>query len=208
MSIIEFSLLAVSSIFAIVDPIAVVPAFIMMTPNYTPEQRIKTAKLAALVTAGVLIIFSVGGKLIFRLLGITLPAFQLAGSIVLLLVALDMVRARRSAVQETVEETVAGAEKEDIAITPLAVPMLAGPGAITTVIILQNQAVNILMQISLFISIIIVSLACYFILRWCAYGAKWLSPIALKIGTRIMGLLLAAIAMQFFINAIEQIRKS
>jgi len=116
MSIIEFSLLAVSSIFAIVDPIAVVPAFIMMTPNYTPEQRIKTAKLAALVTAGVLIIFSVGGKLIFRLLGITLPAFQLAGSIVLLLVALDMVRARRSAVQETVEETVAGAEKEDLSL--------------------------------------------------------------------------------------------
>lgn len=203
MSMIEYTLLAVSSLFAIVDPIAVVPSFLAMTPLDTPEQRIKTARLASLVTAGVLLIFTLLGNFIFRLLGIGLPAFQMAGSIVLLLVALDMLRARRSAVQETTEETTAGTTKEDIAVTPLAVPMLAGPGAITTAILLHNQADAIGKKLALYASVIVVSLATYLILRWSAKGAQWLSPIALKIGTRIMGLLLAAVAMQFMLDGIK-----
>jgi multiple antibiotic resistance protein len=135
-----------------------------------------------------------------------LPAFQLAGSIVLLYVALDMLQARRSAVQETSEEATAGAAKEDIAITPLAVPMLAGPGAITTAILLHNQANGVAQRIALYICILVVSALCYFILRWSAKGARWLNPIALKIGTRIMGLLLAAVAIQFAINALTQLK--
>src|SRR5438445_4282955 len=87
-------------------------------------------------------IFAAAGKLIFKYLGITMPAFQLAASIVLLLVALDMLRAQRSRVNETREETAAGVEKTDIAIAPLAIPMLAGPGAISTAILLQNHAAN------------------------------------------------------------------
>ena len=90
-----------------------------------------------------LLAFAIAGKWIFKFLGITMPAFQLAASIVLLLVALDMLRAQRSRVQETSEETAAGAEKTDIAVTPLAIPMLAGPGAISTAILLHNQAANI-----------------------------------------------------------------
>jgi multiple antibiotic resistance protein len=86
------------------------------------------------VAAGVLLFFAATGTVLFRLLGITMPAFQIAASIVLLLVALDMLRAQRSRVQETSEETSAGVEKQDIAITPLAIPMLAGPGAISTAI--------------------------------------------------------------------------
>ena len=86
------------------------------------------ARLACLVAAGVLILFAMSGQWIFRLLGITLPAFQIAGSVLLLRIALDMLYAKRSAAQETREETEAGATKDDIAITPLGVPMLAGPG--------------------------------------------------------------------------------
>jgi len=86
------------------------------------------ARLACLVAAGVLILFALSGQWIFRLLGITLPAFQIAGSVLLLRIALDMLYAKRSAAQETREETEAGATKDDIAITPLGVPMLAGPG--------------------------------------------------------------------------------
>src|SRR3974390_522216 len=85
-----------------------------MTPADTPEQRIRMARLACCVTAGVLLLFAVAGKWIFRFLGITMPAFQLAASVVLLLVALDMLRAQRSRVQETVEETAAGVEKTDM----------------------------------------------------------------------------------------------
>jgi multiple antibiotic resistance protein len=206
MNLLEYSLLATSSLFAIVDPIAVVPTFLAMTPEDTPEQRIKMARLASVVTAAVLLGFALTGKWIFKLLGITLPAFQMAGSIVLLLVALDMLRARRSPVQETMEETRAGAAKEDIAITPLAVPMLAGPGALSTSILLQNQAQGWAQQLALDLSIILVSAACYLILRWSAQGARWLSPIALKIGTRIMGLLLAAVALQFMINALTELK--
>jgi multiple antibiotic resistance protein len=207
MSLLEFSLLAFSSLFAIVDPLAMVPVFLAMTPDDTPAQRIRMARLACTVTAGVLLAFAVGGRFIFKLLGITLPAFQMAGSVILLLVALDMLRARRSAVQETSEEITEGAAKEDIAITPLAVPMLAGPGAITTCIILHNQAAGWPQRGAIYLSILLVALSAYVILRLSSAGARWLSPIALKIGTRIMGLLLAAIAMQFLINAVTEIRK-
>src|SRR5258707_6717128 len=138
----EYMLLAASSLFVIVDPFATVPAFLAMTPTDTPEQRIRMARLACCVMAGVLIVFAAAGKIIFKVLGITMPAFQLAASIVLLLVALDMLRAQRSRVHETDEETAAGVEKTDIAIAPLAIPMLAGPGAISTAILLQHQAAS------------------------------------------------------------------
>src|SRR5438876_12356298 len=100
-----------------------------MTPTDTPEARIRMAGLACLVMVGVLIVFAAAGKWIFKFLGITMPAFQLAASIVLLLVALDMLRAQRSRVHETSEDTAAGAIKTDIAVAPLAVPMLAAAGA-------------------------------------------------------------------------------
>jgi len=204
MSLTEFILLAASSLFVIVDPIATVPAFIAMTPRDTPEERSKMALLACSVAAVVLLVFAITGRVIFKYLGITLPAFQLAASVVLLLVALDMVRARRSAVQETSEETDAGAAKEDIAITPLAIPMLAGPGAISTAILLHSQADSWPKQIALYLCIVGVAGVSYLVLRLAAHGGKWLTnPIALKIITRIMGLLLAAIAMQFLIDALK-----
>jgi len=193
-------LLAASSLFVIVDPLAVVPAFLAMTPNDTAEQRIRTARLACCVTAGVLLLFSVAGQLVFRVMGITMPAFQIAASILLLIVALDMVRAQRSRVQETHEERTAGIEKTDVAVTPLAIPMLAGPGAISTTIVLQNEARDIPQHI------VAVSLMSYLILRISARGARWLSPIMMSIAIRIMGLLLAAVAIQFMLNAIKAFR--
>ncbi len=202
----EYVLLAFSSLCVIVDPLATIPAFLAMTPEDTPQQRIKMARLACTVTAGVLIGFAIGGKWLFKYLGITIPAFQIAASVVLLLVALDMLRAKRSRVQETTEETAAGVEKTDIAIAPLAIPMLAGPGAISTAILLHNQAANPIQQGALYLCILAVCLATYFILRLSARGAEWLSPIALNITTRIMGLLLMAVAIQFMLNALAQIR--
>src|SRR5882757_4530553 len=178
MSLTEYVLIATSSLFVIVDPLAVVPAFLAMTPTDSPEQRIRMARLACCVMAGVLIVFAIAGKWIFKFLGITMPAFQIAASIVLLLVALDMLRAQRSRVQETKEETAAGAHKTDIAITPLAVPMLAGPGAISTAILLQAKPADFFQSAALFGCILGVSLVSYLILRFAARGARWLNPIA------------------------------
>jgi multiple antibiotic resistance protein len=206
MSLIEYSLLAASSLFVIVDPFAVIPAFIAMTPHDSPAERVRMAKIASFVVAGVLLGFAYAGQWVFKFLGITLPAFQIAASIVLLLVALDMLRAQRSRVQETREETAAGMEKTDIAVTPLAIPMLAGPGAISTVILLQSEATTVWHNLALCGCILLVALANYWILRMAAHGARRLNPIALRIGTRIMGLLLAAIAVQFMLNAIKAIK--
>ena len=204
MSLPEYIFLAASSLFVIVDPLATVPAFLAMTPTDTPEQRTRMARLACCVAAGVLLAFAVAGKWIFKFLGLTMPAFQLAASVVLLLVALDMLRAQRSRVQETTEETAAGVEKTDIAITPLAIPMLAGPGAISTAILLHNQAANLGQRVALYLCIVAVCLASYLILRVSARSARWLSPIAMSITARIMGLLLAAVAMQFMLNAVRE----
>jgi len=206
-SLLAFTFMAFSSLFVIVDPIAAIPAFLAMTARDTPEQRVRMARLACLVAAGVLLVFALVGKWIFQYLGITLPAFQMAASLVLLLVALDMIRAQRSRVQETAEETTAGTEKEDIAITPLAIPMLAGPGAISTAVLLHNQARGWEQSAALYVCIVAVCAASYVILRLSARGARWLSPIALRITTRIMGLLLAALAFQFLINAVNEVRK-
>jgi multiple antibiotic resistance protein len=118
-----------------------------------------------------------------------------------------MLRARRSAVQETTEETDAGAAKADIAVTPLAVPMLAGPGAITTAVLLHNRAAgNFTLQIALCVCIVAVCLASFLIFALSAHGAKWLNPIFLRLTSRLMGLLLAAIAMQFLINALTDLK--
>ena len=206
MTLAEYTLLATSSLFVIIDPLATVPAFLAMTPTDTPQQRIKTARLACAVSAGVLIAFALAGKWIFKFLGITMPAFQIAASIVLLLVALDMLRAQRSRVHETSEETAAGVEKTDIAIAPLAIPMLAGPGAISTAILLHNQAANVTQRVALYVSIVVVCLASYLVLRVSAQGAKWLSPIAMNLTVRIMGLLLCAVSIQFMVNAIKELK--
>ena len=120
--------------------------------------------------------FALAGQWLFSLLGISLAAVQVAGALVLLLVALDMLRAQRSPVQETAAETAEGAAKDDIAITPLAVPMLAGPAAISTIILLDAQAASWLHRGILLACVGLVGLASYGILALGASGAKWMSP--------------------------------
>ena len=203
MTLSEYALFAFSSLFVIVDPVAAVPAFIAMTSHDTVAQRLRMARVACLAMVGLLTGFALVGQRLFNLLGITLPAIQVAGALVLLLVALDMLRAQRSAVQETAEETAAGSRKEDIAITPLAVPMLAGPAAISTVILLEAQAATWAHRGMLLACLVLVGLASYIIFALGATGAKWLSPIADRIITRLMGLLLAALAVQFLFNGLK-----
>src|SRR4051812_41334236 len=204
-TLLEYCLLALTSLFVIVDPIATVPAFLAMTPNDSPVERERMARLASIVAASVLIFFVLVGQALFHFLGITLSAFKIAGSIVLLLIAMDMLRARRSPVQETREEKDAGVEKDDIAITPLAIPMLAGPGAISTTVLLKTQAQTFEQTLALIGCILLVFYLSYLVLSFAAtHGARFLSPIAMRITTRIMGLLLAALAIQFILDAVAE----
>ncbi|MFO0707094.1 MAG: MarC family protein [Nitrospira sp.] len=203
MKLTEYALLAFSSLFVIVDPLATIPAFLAMTARDTVQQRVRMARVACLVMVGVLAGFALVGQSLFNLLGITLPAVQVAGALVLLLVSLDMLRAQRSPVMETAAETAEASAKDDIAITPLAIPMLAGPAAISTVILLDAQATDWTQRAVLLACVAVVGLASYTILAVGATGAKWLTPMAEKIMTRLMGLLLAALAVQFLFNGLK-----
>ena len=200
----EYILLAASSLFVIVDPLAVVPAFLAMTPNDSTAARVRTARLACMVATGALLVFTLAGRQIFALLGVTLPAFELAGSLLLLRIAFDMLYAVRPGSQETAEEVAAGAAKDDIAISPLGVPMLAGPGAISTVLILATRAETWLNYGILMGCIVAIGAVSYGVLHLGARGASFLNPLLLKLVTRLMGLVIAAIAVQFAFNALAE----
>jgi multiple antibiotic resistance protein len=205
MSFAGYMMLAFSSLIVTLDPLGAVPSFLAMTERDTPAQRLRMARLASQTVAGLLAAFALFGKWIFSYLGITIAAFQMAGSAVLMFIAMDMIRAERTRTSETREEVEAGAAKDDIAITPLATPILAGPGSISTVILLQSKADTWWKIAILLFTIGIVSALTYLILGISVRGAKWLSPIVLRLTTRIMGLMLAAIACQFLLNALRDV---
>ena len=205
MSLLDFGVLAFGSLFVIVDPIATVPAFLAMTNGKSREERIAIAKVAASVTFLVLFAFSLGGQWVLRFFGVTIPAFEIAGGIILLKVALDMLQARRPAMRETPEEQAEGARKEDIGVTPLAVPMLAGPGAISAVVLLRGQAATFAHFLVLVAVVAAISLLVFLIFRMAATHVALFSGIGIRVTERLMGLLLAAIAVQFVLNGLIKI---
>ncbi|HLD55998.1 MAG TPA: NAAT family transporter [Candidatus Omnitrophota bacterium] len=196
----HFFIFSFWSLFVIVDPITVVPVFLSMTGQDTNQDRVRMARLACLVTFFVLLCFSLGGSWILKIFGVTLPAFEIAGGIVLLKIAIDMLQGRRTLLKETPEEEAEGATKEDIAITPLGVPMLAGPGAITAVVLLGSRSESIVQHGIVIANIFLVSLIAFLTLRFAVFRSSIFSTITLKIISRLMGLILAAIAVQFILN--------
>jgi len=198
----DFAILSFTSLFVIVDPVGLIPAFLAMTQQNTSQERVHMARLASLITFAILILSFFFGQRLLTTFGITLPAFEIAGGIVLLLVGLDMLQARRTAIKETQEEKAEGITKHDVAITPMAIPMLAGPGAITAVILLTNKAETFTHQAILAGAIALVSALTFLILGFVASRSKMISVIALKITGRLMGLILTAIAVQFILNGV------
>jgi multiple antibiotic resistance protein len=191
---------ALTSIFFLVDPIAAIPAFLAMTSGADAKSRRRMARRAAWTCLIVLWSFGLAGTLIFRLFGITLPAFKIAGGLILILIGIDMLQARRSQTKETPGETEEGAEKEDVGVIPLGIPMLAGPGSISTVMVLIGQAPRWWRTLPVFAAIAITSLASYFILAGADRVRHRLGETGIRILTRLMGLLLTAIAVQFIVN--------
>lgn len=197
-----FSSMAFSTIFFVVDPIGLIPIFISMTQSDSTEKRISIARRATIAAGIILVVFAVFGKLIFSAFGITLASFKIAGGILLWFIALDMVRAKQTRVKTTPEEEQEGVEKEDIALIPLALPMLSGPGSISTVMVLMGQAKSWLYFVPVFVSIFLTCLITYLMLRSAQYLIKYLKQTGLRIIVRIMGMILAAIAVQFVINGV------
>jgi multiple antibiotic resistance protein len=200
-SLSQFSFVAFSSIFFLVDPFAAVPPFLAMTDRADPAARRHMAARASWTCFIVLSLFALSGSFIFKMFGITLAAFEIAGGLILLLVGLDMLQARRST-QEDVGETDAGEHKEDIGITPLGIPLLAGPGAISTVMVLMGASPTWRHAIPIFIAIAVTAFASYIILASADRVRKRMGETGIRIMMRIMGLMLTAIAVQFVINGL------
>jgi multiple antibiotic resistance protein len=197
---------AISAVFFIVDPFAATPAFLAMTAGYEHARRRQMARRAALTCLVILTVFATVGKYLFRIFGITLPAFKFAGSLLLLMVALDMLQARRSRTRETPEEQSGASETEDVGIIPMGIPMLAGPGSISTVMVLVGQAPQWHDAIPVIVGIVITSLVCYIVLVSADRVEAVLGQTGIRIVTRLMGLMLTAIAFQFFVSALVDLR--
>lgn len=205
MGLLEFALLAPVSLFVIVNPLSTIPVFLSITPGDNEAERITTARTATIVAGGVMLFFALTGQILFSFLGITMSAFQIAGGILLFVIAFDMLRSPDAEVRITRAEREIAARKDDVAITPLAVPLLCGPGAISTVIILQTQATSFAHRSILIVAVPVVYLTFFLILMASAKGAARLSPLILRVIKRLMGLLFAAIAIQFIINGISEL---
>lgn len=200
--VLEFCLLAGTSIFFLVDPFAVIPMFIVITEDVPQADRRKMALRASLTCGILLATFALAGSLIFKAFGITLPAFKIAGGIILLQVGLDMLQARQSGTRSTPEETQEGADKEDASIIPLGMPMLAGPGAISTVMVLVGESHEIWQHVVIYSMIVLTTFISYLVLAGADGVRRYLGETGIRILMRLMGLLLVALAVQFVANGL------
>jgi multiple antibiotic resistance protein len=205
--LVRFSVLALSSIFFLVDPFAAIPSFLAITNQCDAARRKRMARKAALTCFVVLTSFALAGQVIFRLFGITLPAFEIAGGLILLLIGLDMLEARRSPTQEATGDTEEAAAKEDAGIVPLGVPMLAGPGAISSVMVLVGPVPTLWhWQMGAILgAIAFTCLVSYWVLAGAGRVRAFMGETGIRILVRIMGLLLVALAMQFFVNGLTDL---
>jgi multiple antibiotic resistance protein len=200
--ILEFALLAVTSVFFLVDPFAVIPMFLAITADSPQDERRKMARRSAWTCAIVLSVFALAGSLIFKMFGITLPAFKIAGGIILLQIGMDMLQARQSGTKVTPEETQEGTAKEDASIIPLGMPMLAGPGAISTVMVLVGESHTVWQHIVVYATILLTAYISFLILAGAGRVRRYLGETGIRILMRLMGLLLVALAVQFVVNGL------
>ena len=198
----DFALTALASILFVVDPLGAVPTYLVMTEGDDSARRRSTALKASLAATLALAIFGAFGKALFRVFGFTMPAFQIAGGLILFLVALDMIRAQRRT-REGPPEVNEGKVKEDIAITPLAIPMLAGPASLSTVAVLVSEAKDWSQALFVYGAIAVTGVVSYVSLRMAEPLHKWLGSTGIRVFSRVLGLLLAAIAVQFVLNGVR-----
>jgi len=200
-----FGTKAFISILTIMGPFTVIPAFISMTEGLSQSQRNKTARKAMFVSASILIVSTVIGESLFDLLGISIPSFRIAGGILVLIMGINMLHAKRSATRATQAELNEAMERNDISVFPLGTPLIAGPGAISTVILLSTGDHRGLFPIIMIVLVVMISsLIIYYLLRYSHLIYKAMGHTGMNIMMRLMGLILSAMAVEFIIDGIRQ----
>jgi multiple antibiotic resistance protein len=200
-----FLIYAFTSIFAIVNPVSGVMAFISMTANMSRADKIYVAKRSVFIACIIALIFSALGESILNLFNITADSLRVAGGVLLFLVALDMLFARTTRESITSEELKDAAQRENISIFPIAMPLLTGPGAITTIIVLIRTAENLDSKLLVVGAILITFIITFFIFRFSDYFNKVVGMTGMLVMTRLMGIFLAAIAVDFISTGIKGI---
>ncbi len=194
-----------TALFVILDPFAAVPIFLVLTKTYTTSERARIATIASVTVLIVLVVAALTGEALLNGLGTSLASFRVGGGIVLLLMALAMLRAQPDMVRSTPAEEAEAEDKHTIAVVPLAIPLLAGPGSISTVIIQMHRSTAEYHGLLVVISITMVCLILWLVLRMAASIGKALGQTGLNIITRLFGLILAAIAIEIMANGLKQL---
>ena len=188
---------------AIVNPFGAIPMFISMTADESIAQRRSTINQVAMGLTIILLVSLFAGDLLLRSFGITIDSFRVGGGILVLLMAISMLQAKTSPVKQTTEEANESIQKESVAIVPLAMPLLAGPGAISTVILAAHKADSVVGSLIIAGGIIVLSLVVWVVLRLSPWIAGRMGATGINIMTRIMGLMLTAIAVEFIASGIK-----
>ncbi len=202
----SFGLLAFTSFFTLVNPMGSMPVFLGMTSELEQEHRNKTAFKAVLIAGLTLVFFMYTGKLLFNFFGISIHSFRIVGGVIFFIMGMDMLQARLGKIK--VRENEINQYVNDIAVTPLAIPMICGPGAITNAIVLMGDADNVGKKIVLIISTLLVMVLTLVIYYGGSRLLKVLGQTGLNVLTRLMGLILMVVAVEFFFSGLKPILKN
>jgi multiple antibiotic resistance protein len=191
------------ALFAIVNPVGSVPIFISATDGWSTNDRKRIARTVAFTVFLVLTLSAVLGDKILAFFSISIPSFQVGGGILLMLIAISMMHGKLSEARQTKEEALAVADREAIAIVPLSIPLLAGPGAISSMIIAAQQSPGLIAQVSLALPIGVICLMVWLALSLSTSIAERMGTIGINVVTRLMGLILAAMAVEFIAHGLQ-----
>lgn len=199
-----FTIQAFVTFFTIIDPLGLVPVVISLTANQSDVQRRNIITRAVVISAAIIAFFALVGRFLLDRLGISLYAFDMAGGALLFLVAVDMLFGRSSGTRETKAEAEEAMTREDISVFPLAIPMIAGPGTIATTILYVGLAIpDPIKMISVAAAIVTSLLAAWLVMRSSTYIIRFFGRTGILVLSRILGILLAALALQFILNGIS-----
>ncbi len=193
------------ALLAIVDPFAGIPIFLSTTSGYTRPERRRVAQVVAITVFCVLAVAALVGAQVLRFFGISIPSFLIAGGILLLLMAISMLQARESGIRQTPDEAEEAAEKDAVAVVPLGIPLLAGPGAISTMIIATHQSETFLGHFLLLIPAAAIGIAVWATLAAATGISERLGKTGMNIITRVMGLIIAAIGVEYIYRGIAEL---
>lgn len=200
---ISFGLLCFTSFFTLINPLGSMPIFMTMTSELDVRHRNATAKKASVIAFITIIFFAFSGQLLFNFFGISVNSFRIVGGVIFFIMGMDMLQARLGQVK--IKESEVKSYVSDISITPLAIPMICGPGAITNAIVLMEDASTFERKIILFVAIILVMLITYLILYSSSSIIKFLGQTGNNVMMRLMGLIVMVIAVEFFFSGLKPI---